>query len=146
MSYKIKTHVKNIQIHGKKQYQEFEKPVFNLAQQIIYSEVVYGLKSYTENQLAKLPEVRKQAINQRFNRAQRFLNGWKQEIINKKVDDFLVSLFPKSKIIKHMISVKGHDDTIKQPQSFKSLGISKQNVAEKLVQNRLLPKDFFQIH
>lgn len=145
MSYHLKSHVRQIQFHGKNRYQEFEKPVFNLAQQIIYSEAVYGLKSYTENQLSKIPEVRKKAICHRFNKVQRLLNGWKQEIVGQRIDNLLVSLFPKSKIIKHMASVKGYDDNIKQPQSFKALGISKLDIANKLIDARLLPKEFFQI-
>ena len=138
-------YVKQVQLHGTAKYQQFEPPVFNLAQHKVYSEAVYGLSVFTKQELEKMPATKKSAIMAHFNKVQRFLNAWKQEIANRRVDNFLIKLFPKSNVIKHMITIKGSDDSIKDKHSFKELGISKEMIAKKLVEVNLLPKEFFKL-
>jgi len=65
--------------------------------------------------------------------------------VNTKIDSFLLKLFPKSAIIKHMVKIKGSDDSLKDKHSFKELGISKIMIANKLIEVRLLPKEFFKL-
>jgi len=138
-------YVKRIQLYGSAKYQQFEPPVFNLAQQKIYSEAVYGLNIFSKQELEKMPASKKSAIATHFNKVQRFLNAWKQEVVNRKLDGFLIKLFPKSSVIKHMVSIKGSDDSIKDKHSFKELGISKEMIANKLVESNLLPREFFKL-
>ena len=137
--------VNEVQLYGRKKYQPIEPPVFNSKQQQIYSEAVYGLNIFTKEDLQKLPATKKAAIITHFNKVQRFLNAWKQELVNTKIDSFLLKLFPKSAIIKHMVKIKGADDSLKDKHSFKELGISKIMIANKLIEVRLLPKEFFKL-
>ena len=59
-------YVKRIQLHGSAKYQQFEPPVFNLAQQRIYSEAVYGLNIFSKQELEKMPASKKSAIATHF--------------------------------------------------------------------------------
>jgi len=138
-------YVNDLQLKGRSRYQQIEPPVFNFKQQQIYSEAVYGLNIFTKEDLQKMPATKKSAILNHFNKVQRFLNAWKQEIVSIKVDSFLLKLFPRSSVIKHMVEIKGSDDTLKDKHSFKELGISKKMIASKLIEAKLLPKEFFKL-
>jgi len=76
---------------------------------------------------------------------QRVINRWKQEIVNEKVDGFLLRLFPKSPVVKAMVETKGYDDSIKSKLSFKDLQLDQYKIAKKLVEEKLLPKNFFNL-
>ena len=81
-----------------------------------------------------------------YTRARRLLNRWKQEIINEQVDSFLINLFPNSPVVKQMVNVKGYDDNLNTDYiTFKELGISRQAIAEKLIQLGILPSNFCQL-
>ena len=126
-------------------YQEIEKPVFNKIQQKIYGEVVYGLHFYTEQQLSKMPQEKKTAIMQTYNKVQNILNCWKQEITNKRIDNLFMKLFPHSPITKVFVNTKGSDSSLRTNQTFKDLGLSQEKVARKLVESRVLPENFFNL-
>ena len=142
--YESKT-VSEIQLYGKIKYQEVESPAFNKIQQLIYSEAVYGLTIYNEKQRASMAPAKKKAVTIIYNRVQRFLNSWKQELVNVQVDKFMMALFPHSPIVKQLAAVKGYDESLKCPNSFKELGITKEMIAKKLYQARLLPENFYQL-
>ena len=78
-------------------------------------------------------------------RAKNVINNYKQEISNNNIDTFLSKLFPKSPIIKQMLNVKGVDPMIKVPMSLKDLKISKHMLAQKLVEFKVLPENFFNL-
>ena len=126
-------------------YQEIEKPVFNQVQQRIYAEALYGMNLYTEKEAQRLPKSKVVHIIDTYQKVQRIINRWKQEIVNDKVDDFLLSLFPKSPVVKAFTETKGADDTIKATASFKDLGIDQIKIANKLVEFGLLPQNFFNL-
>lgn len=126
-------------------YQEIEKPVFNEKQQKMYSEALYGLNIYSEEQIKKMPKSVVMKIAQRCQAVQMIINRWKQEIVNDRVDGFLLKLFPKSPVVKQITSVKGYDDSIKSTIPFKDLQLNQQKIAQKLVSLRLLPENFFQL-
>ena len=44
-----------------------------------------------------------------------------------------------------MVKIKGSDDSLKDKHSFKELGISKIMIANKLIEVKLLPKEFFKL-
>jgi hypothetical protein len=81
----------------------------------------------------------------KYAKAQRILNRWKQEIVYEKVDRFFMDLFPKSSITKALVETNGYDREIRESHTFKELGLSPQDVASKLVETNLLPKDFFEL-
>lgn len=140
-------YVKEVQLNGTVKYQKIEEVPFTPKQKELYLKVIYGFNGYTEKEMSWLPERVKAKISNRFVIAQRILNKWKQEILFEGLDGLLLSLFPHSKVIKQIISTKGiclgisSEDEI----SFKELGITKIQIAEKLIKHNLLPQDFFQL-
>ena len=90
-----------------------------------------------------MPKARKKSILSRFLKAQDILNQWKQQMVYTKIDHILLSLFPRSSVIKKIVATSGVDKDIKDRHTFKELGISQLQIAEKLVEQSVLPKDFF---
>ena len=126
-------------------YQEIEHPVLNDRQQKMYSEALYGLSVYSDEQIKRMPKHVVIKIIARCNSAQIILNRWKQEISNEKVDNFLIKLFPNSPVIKQMLMIKGSDDSIKNDMSFKDVDLTQEKIANKLVECGLLPQNFFNL-
>lgn len=141
----VKFERKNVLRNMPVKYQEIEEPVFNSRQQKIYSEAMYGLSVYSEEEIRRLPKPVVIKIIARCNTVQTLLNRWKQEITNEKVDGLLTKLFPKSPIVKQFTAVKGFDDTIKNNMSLKELGLTPKIIAEKLLSLKLLPQNFFNL-
>jgi len=125
--------------------QELDTPVFNKLQQTMYAEVVYGLSFYSTKDVDQMPKHKKQTILSRYAKAQRILNRWKQEIVFEKVDSFLLAFFPNSPITKALVDTKGYDRQTRETHSFKELGLSQTDVARKLIEVNLLPKNFFEL-
>lgn len=143
-------HVKKIQIEGTVKYQRVEEPqpiIFNPVQKELYSRVVHGFKAFTKEEIELMPERKRIAVKVNYTKAQRILSKWKQEIAFKKLDGFLLSLFPKSSIIKEMSEVYGQlEDIPREDQiSFKDLKINQNQIANKLIEFGLLPQNFYQL-
>ena len=139
-------HVSKIQTEGTVKYQKIEKEIkFTPKQKDLYSKVVYGFKAYTKEEIAKMSEQTKIDVTIRYTKVQRFLNRWKQDITFSAVDQFLMFLFPKSPIVKQMVNTKGYIDDSENELSFSDLGIDKDKIASKLVENGFLPKNFFNL-
>lgn len=126
--------------------QHYEKDPFNPLQNKLYKEVVYGLSSYSASELKMLSLCDKLKIKHLNNLAQRVLNVWKQELIASSVDDFLLSLFPRSQTIKKFVALSNNytDQRVVNTCSFSELGITKKDIALKLISAGLLPKNFFE--
>lgn len=127
----------------RKKYQTFDKPAFNHKQQKLYSETVYGLNAFTKAEVKQMSAQRKRSIIQKYTACQDVLNEWKQDIVNQKVDHFLQTLFPHSKLVKFITGFKSVDTTIVNRHTFKELGINQVDIARKLIEVGILPKDFF---
>jgi hypothetical protein len=87
------------------------------------------------------------SIRKTQSRAQRLINLWKQEIVNNTVNEFLVTLFPQSKLINKLVT-EGNYTSQKDinPFSFKELGISQKMLIDKLVEWNILPVNFYQLN
>lgn len=137
--------VADIQQFGKVRYQEFDKPVFNRIQQKLYGEVLYGVKAYNEVEIMALPHKEVLRITSVHRRVHFFLNRWKQEIMDKRVNTLLSKLFPKSSAAKTLCSTSGHNRAYTARFTFKELGLTQEVVASKLVEMGFLPKNFFEL-
>jgi hypothetical protein len=133
------------QLEPKPKYQHIEQSVFNVQQQKIYALSIYGLSVFSKEEVQKLAPEEKTKIIRNYTRIQSFLNKWKQELAEAKVNNLLLSLFHNSKIIKDFCSVNGYDKDHKDFHTFKELGLTQQVIAKKLVEQKLLPKNFFQL-
>jgi len=140
------TGVEQIQLYGTVKYQKIEQVGFNPIQERLYAEALYGLNFYTAEELKAMPAEKKRSIMVLYARVQRMLNRWKQEIIWKQVDSLLISLFPRSPIIKFLSENEYYDRDLECPLTLRDLGITSETViAEKLIQSKLLPYNFFKL-
>jgi hypothetical protein len=140
------TGVEQIQLYGTVKYQKIEQVGFNPIQERLYAEALYGLNFYTAEELKAMPAEKKRSIMVLYTRVQRMLNRWKQEIIWKQVDSLLISLFPRSPIIKFISENEYYDRDLECPLTLRDLGITSETViAEKLIQSKLLPYNFFKL-
>lgn len=144
ISYRPAT-VERIQLHGTVRYQVLDKPAFNRIQQKLYTEAIYGLNSYDKQQLAALTSKEVSKIFSLHKKVQHFLNKWKQEIVEKRVNAFLLAMFPKSKVAKDICATNGYNRAYVDRHSFKELGLTQEMIASKLIEAGFLPKNFFQL-
>lgn len=140
------TAVEQIQLYGTVKYQKIEQVGFNPMQERLYAEALYGLNFYTAEEIKEMPAEKKRSIMVLYTRVQRMLNRWKQEIIWKQVDSLLISLFPRSPIIKFLSENEYYDRDLECTLTLRDLGITDERIiAEKLVQFKLLPYNFFKL-
>ena len=144
IAYKSKE-VTDIQHFGKAKYQQFDKPVLNRTQQKLYAELLYGTKAYEQTELMALNHKEVMHITSVHRRVQLFLNRWKQEIMDSRVNSLITKLFPNSPVAKVICSVKGYNRAYTAKYTFKDLGLSQEAVASKLVEMGFLPKNFFEL-
>lgn len=144
IAYKSKE-LTDIQHFGKVKYQQFDKPVLNRTQQRLYAEVLYGIKAYEQTELMALTRKDVMRITSVHRRVQLFLNRWKQEIMDSRVNGLLSKLFPNSRVAKTLCSVKGYNRAYTAKYTFKDLGLSQEAIASKLVEMGFLPKNFFEL-
>jgi hypothetical protein len=137
--------VDNLQHLGRSLYQTFDLPAFNKIQQKLYAEALYGINAYDQSEIMTLTHKDILRITALHRRVQFFLNRWKQEIMDCKVDALLSKLFPHSKVVKDMSTVKGYNRAFTARYSFKELGLTQEAVANKLVEMGFLPQNFFQL-
>lgn len=148
MRYETPSHIKKIQLTGTVKYQAIEMNTpFSPKQKDLYSKVVYGFKAYTKEEFESMTETTKLNVSIVYTKAQRIIRNWKQDVIFSNLDKFLLSLFPNSPIIKQMSETDGHLDVISKEDEipFKDLGIKQDQIANKLIEFGLLPKNFYQL-
>jgi len=148
MKYETPAHVKKIQLHGTVKYQKIEEEFkLNPKQKDLYSKLVYGFKAYTKEEIAVMSERKKMNITMTYTKTQRILRNWKQDLTFSFIDRLLVTLFPKSPVVKTMCSTTGHlNDVSKEDEiSFKDLGIKQEQIVSKLMEFGLLPKNFYEL-
>ena len=143
---KTPAHVKKIQLEGTVKYQKIEKP-FSSKQKNLLNQVLYGFKAYSKQEIQAMSEAKKIHVTVTYTKAQRILRNWKQDITFSNLDRFLLALFPKSPVIKAMCSTTGHlDEVAKEDEiSFSDLGITREAIANKLMEFGLLPQNFYQL-
>lgn len=140
----VKFENQDVPRHMPAKYQQIEKPLFNERQHKIYSEALYGLSIYPESIVRKMPKKILMKITTRTELVQKNINKWKQEIVNDRVDNLLLALFPKSPIVKQMVGIEA-DDSIKCNFSFKKVGLNQEKIAKRLISLNLLPLNFFEL-
>jgi hypothetical protein len=113
----------------------------------MYRLAVYGVEALTPEEFKVMSASESDSIRKTQSRAQRLINLWKQEIVNNTVNEFLVTLFPQSKLINKLVT-EGNYTSQKDinPFSFKELGISQKMLIDKLVEWNILPVNFYQLN
>ena len=145
MNYETPKHIRKIQLEDKPRYQKIENVFFNKTQKDVYLKTVYGFEAFTKEEIAKMSKRQKFNITVIYTKANRILNRWKQEIVNEGLDSLLKHIFPNSPLVSKITSIKGYDDRVICDISFKDLGISRKQIADKLIEFGILPQNFYQL-
>jgi hypothetical protein len=141
----------DIQLNGNKlngiSYQSIGSAVFNTQQNKLYKRLIYGVEAMSKSELVELSTAEIRQINRDHRRAAKILNAWKNQIVASYIDKLFGELFWHSTIAESMIKFSKEDDyeDLENTLTFKELGLSKKQVATKLIENGLLPVDFFQM-
>lgn len=141
----------DIQLIGNKlngiSYQSAGSSVFNNQQNKLYKRLIYGIEAMTKSELVELSTMEIRQINRDHRKAMKVLNAWKNQVVSSYVDKLFGEMFWNSSIAEEMINFSKEDDYEDQENtlSFKDLGLSKKQVAGKLIENGLLPVNFFQM-
>ena len=123
----------------------YEQDKFSSYQNRLYKNAVYGLNSYTIDQLKKMDIREKLEIKKKHRLAQYILNQWKHEIICKLVDDFLSAVFFRSKWVRELVQYSDDIRSWKEINRFEfaDLNLTKVDIALKLIEQKILPFNFF---
>lgn len=125
----------------------FEKDPYNSYQNFLYNRALHGLSIYSQDEISKMSIEKKKRINKSHKKCQNVVNLLKQEVTNQLANDFFVRWFPEMEITKSLVNyfgTTGHEDHINN-MSFKLLKISKPLVIARLIETKLLPKNFNQL-
>lgn len=121
---------------------------YSLHQNFLYNRALYGLSIYTlEEVVTMLPEKRKRIIRL-YKKTQKIINLWKQEIVNILANKLFTDIFPDMEFTKCLVEYYGTegDPEYINNMSFKKLKISKEQVIKKLIDNKILPKNFNELN
>lgn len=125
----------------------FEKDPYNSYQNFLYNRALYGLSIYSQDEISKMSIEKKKRINKSHKKCQTVINLLKQEVTNQLANDFFVRWFPEMEITKSLVNyfgTAGHEDHVNN-MSFKLLKITKPLVIARLIETKLLPKNFNQL-
>ena len=121
---------------------------YSAHQNFLYNRALYGLSIYTpEEVVIMLPEKRKRIIRL-YKRTQKIINLWKQEIVNILANKIFTDIFPDMEFTKCLVEYYGTegDPEYVNNMSFKLLKISKEQIIGKLIDSKILPKNFNELN
>jgi len=137
------------QTNVKVKYQNvnFEIDKYNSYQNLLYKRALFGLSAYSKDELERMSSVKKKRIHFVYLRAQNILNSWKQDIENYLIASLLQKTFFHSKFVKDYVDkfALEKDSNYFSRTDFKSLGISKEDIIKKLIFEKILPSNFYQL-
>jgi len=107
----------------------------------IFDDLVYARKRMTKTEIEKLPKEKKYRVTVLSKKVEQVLFDWRNQIVSKKVDSLLLSLFPNSPIVKQMVAVEydGKENVYNNSINIHNIATEKQ-IAEYLAEKGLFPK------
>ena len=131
--------------HKDTHYQRIAPPHFNSVQQFMYRKALYGLAVYEQHEISKMSRQEKFSIIKMQKKAQKVINIFKIDTINAQLRTFFGKYFHNSSQAKEFMDEKYTSYSEVCNIDFRDLGINKHMIAKKLVENDVLPLDFFQL-
>jgi len=135
----------NTQSYKGQVYQVYEQDPYNANQNFLYKRAMFGLSMYSEEELSKLTEQKKSRIVKLHRRCQNNLNIWKQEISIEWTNKLFRHYFGEHPFLKPFFDNTEPDPKFVNKISFKDLGITKDMIIQRLVQQGILPPNFYSI-
>lgn len=135
-------------IERKTSFKNYQDDVIKLnpKQVKMYRLALYGVEALTEKEYCKLSALDK--INIKYNQkiTQKLINRWKQQLVNFKINNLLLNLFPKSKLVKEMSKDNNYYcDELINTLSFKDLNITHKLLINKMIDLKCLPLSFYTV-
>lgn len=140
-------------------YQILELPhdsgMYNEHQDILLHRALLGLSVYEKTEVKAMHWEKRRRIKRVHTRTTDILNIWKQELIIKytsPIFDFMIWLVedkecPEYKALLTTIrDCKDTDPEMENPFTFRELGITKDQIVDKLIEHRILPKHFRELN
>ena len=124
---------------------QYQKDPYSQKQNFLYRQAMYGLSAYNSKQVKTMnPEKKKFVIANQI-KTQKILNTYKQKKTNEITNSIFKVLFPNSSFANDIIKHSRIDRNFINRLSFKELGISKQDIIDKLIIFNILPEDFVKL-
>ena len=131
--------------NGNKNYQ-IDGMTLNNYQQFLYNRALYGLSVYTKEDLMIMSKSKRNRILKVYKRSQTVLNLWKQELVNRKTNDFLLKMFPNSRVTQDFVNEGNFtDESYVNTTNFKDLGVKTKDIIDKLLDEGILPKNYYEL-
>ena len=117
---------------------------FNALQESMYRRVMYGLREYSQEQLAGMNGAERAKIVRDHGKCERLVHRLKVETVHGPATRLINACFPH---LRDKIGTKASDYLLKLPPgaTLNKLRIEARTVAELLVTHRLLPRNFFSL-
>jgi hypothetical protein len=123
----------------------YEQDPYNSRQNFLYKRAIFGLAAYSSQETLEMSKVKVKRINKINRKTQVVLNLWKQELVNSWTNKFFSIIFPTSPFAKEFTTCTAVDKNFICTLSFKDLNISKSDIINKLIVEKILPKEFYQL-
>lgn len=137
------------QLYGRpnQRFVDYERDEFTSYQNFLYKRALFGLSVYSADELSKMHWDKKKRIQKVHSRTQNLLNLWKQEIVNSTVNKIFSTVFHHSTLAKDIVEKFGSDTdpSYISRVNFKDLGIDKKQVVTKLIKEKILPANFYEL-
>lgn len=140
-----KDSIQKIQLFGKNSFQKKKEKGFNAFQAKLFNQIYFGYDAYSSTELKQMSAKDRLEIRFKYNKGQSIINHLKQETLFQTVDDFLISLFPHSKIVNKFSQVKPTKYILEDSPMLREIPLSKNLIAKKFVESKLLPANFFSL-
>jgi len=116
-------------------------------QNFLYNRALYGLSTYTPEEVVIMSPEKRKKIIRLHKKTQKILNLWKQEIVNTLANKLFTNIFPEMELTKSLVKfgIEG-DPQYTNNMSFKMLKIGKKEIISKLIENKILPKNFNELN
>lgn len=148
--YEYRGSLEDFQLYGSqindKKYAEYEIDPYNQYQNFLYKRALFGLRMYSPEEIQQMTDVRRSRIVKLHKKAQKVLNLYKQETVNTFTNNLFIKLFPNSPITKALVGELNFTDSEHvNKMDFKVLGISKECIINRLIKEKILPKNFYEL-
>lgn len=135
----------NLQDFGatlKQHYSQAEDSAHSQSYQtFLYKRALFGLSVYSPEEITEMHWNKRNRIEKVHARTQRELNLWKQTVMIEKVNR-IFSIFTNSKTVNELMTFTEPDPNFTCTLSFKELGITKDQVVQRLLDVGILPYNF----
>lgn len=119
----------------------------NVTQTELYRRALYGLKIYPQSVIRSMTNAQRKKITKKMKRTQQVLNLWKQQICNYQANRVIEKHFKMTPVVKQLLELHADYVDIEYVNNlpFSDLGVKRQHIIRKLIDERVLPENFYEL-